>query len=114
MALITVAEHRRSWDRHQVVADPAHRQALLKEKRRLARLTASFVTDLSALFKKIRFYMRADNLAVFCVVVCRCERAWVILVCCHLHCRLDESTAAASHRIPGRGKSCSTEQIGNR
>lgn len=29
-----VAEHRRSWDRHQVIEDPAHRQALLEEKRR--------------------------------------------------------------------------------
>ena len=31
---ITVAEHRRSWDRHQVIEDPMHRQALLEEKRR--------------------------------------------------------------------------------
>jgi transposase len=30
----TIAEHRRSWDRHQVIEDPAHRQALLEEKRR--------------------------------------------------------------------------------
>jgi hypothetical protein len=30
----TVAEHRRSWDRHQIIEDPAHRQALLEEKRR--------------------------------------------------------------------------------
>ena len=29
-----VAEHRRSWDRHQVIEDPAHRQALLEDKRR--------------------------------------------------------------------------------
>src|SRR5262249_21289655 len=31
---ITVAEHRRCWDRHQVIEDPAHRQALLEAKRR--------------------------------------------------------------------------------
>jgi transposase len=30
----TIAEHRRSWDRHQVIEDPAHRQALLEDKRR--------------------------------------------------------------------------------
>jgi len=30
----TIAEHRRSWDRHQVIEEPAHRQALLEEKRR--------------------------------------------------------------------------------
>lgn len=29
-----VAKHRRSWDRHQIIEDPAHRQALLEEKRR--------------------------------------------------------------------------------
>jgi transposase len=29
-----IAEHRRSFDRHQVIEDPAHRQALLEEKRR--------------------------------------------------------------------------------
>ena len=29
-----IAEHRRSWDRHQVIEDPEHRQALLEEKRR--------------------------------------------------------------------------------
>jgi transposase len=29
-----VAEHRRSWDRHQVIEDPDHRQALLEDKRR--------------------------------------------------------------------------------
>ena len=29
-----IAEHRRSWDRHQVIEDPVHRQALLEEKRR--------------------------------------------------------------------------------
>lgn len=29
-----IAEHRRSWDRHQIIEDPAHRQALLEEKRR--------------------------------------------------------------------------------
>ena len=29
-----IARHRRSWDRHQVIEDPAHRQALLQEKRR--------------------------------------------------------------------------------
>lgn len=29
-----IARHRRSWDRHQVIEDPAHRQALLEEKRR--------------------------------------------------------------------------------
>jgi transposase len=31
---IAVAEHRRSWDRHQIIEAPAHRQALLEEKRR--------------------------------------------------------------------------------
>jgi hypothetical protein len=31
---VTVAEHRRCWDRHQVIEDPAHRQLLLEEKRR--------------------------------------------------------------------------------
>ena len=31
---VTIAEHRRCWDRHQVIEDPAHRQALLEEKRR--------------------------------------------------------------------------------
>jgi len=29
-----IACHRRSWDRHQVIEDPAHRQTLLEEKRR--------------------------------------------------------------------------------
>lgn len=29
-----IAEHRRSFDRHQIIEDPAHRQALLEEKRR--------------------------------------------------------------------------------
>ncbi len=29
-----IARHRRSWDRHQIIEDPAHRQALLEEKRR--------------------------------------------------------------------------------
>jgi hypothetical protein len=29
-----IARHRRCWDRHQVIEDPAHRQALLEEKRR--------------------------------------------------------------------------------
>ncbi len=28
-----IAHHRRSWDRHQLIEDPAHRQALLEEKR---------------------------------------------------------------------------------
>jgi len=28
-----IARHRRSWDRHQLLEDPAHRQALLEEKR---------------------------------------------------------------------------------
>lgn len=37
----TVAEHRRSWDRHQVIEDPAHRQALLEEKRRAMRSSPS-------------------------------------------------------------------------
>jgi transposase len=31
---IEIARHRRSWDRRQVIEDPAHRQALLEEKRR--------------------------------------------------------------------------------
>jgi transposase len=31
---VTIAEHRRCWDRHQVIENPAHRQALLEEKRR--------------------------------------------------------------------------------
>ena len=31
---VTIAAHRRCWDRHQVIEDPAHRQALLEEKRR--------------------------------------------------------------------------------
>lgn len=31
---IEIAIHRRCWDRHQVIEDPAHRQALLEEKRR--------------------------------------------------------------------------------
>src|SRR5436190_2498206 len=31
---VTIAEHRRCWDRHQVIEDPTHRQALLEEKRR--------------------------------------------------------------------------------
>jgi transposase len=31
---VTVAAHRRSWDRHRIIEDPAHRQALLEEKRR--------------------------------------------------------------------------------
>lgn len=30
---IEVARHRRSWDRHQIIEDPAHRDALLAEKR---------------------------------------------------------------------------------
>jgi transposase len=30
----TIAAHRRSWDRHQIIEEPAHRQALLEEKRR--------------------------------------------------------------------------------
>jgi transposase len=29
-----IARHRRCWDRHQIVEDPAHREALLEEKRR--------------------------------------------------------------------------------
>jgi len=29
-----IARHRRSWDRHEVIEDAAHRQALLEEKRR--------------------------------------------------------------------------------
>jgi hypothetical protein len=29
-----IAEHRRCWDRHQLIEDPAHRHALLEEKRR--------------------------------------------------------------------------------
>src|SRR5206468_4129952 len=29
-----IARHRRCWDRQQVIEDPAHRQALLEEKRR--------------------------------------------------------------------------------
>src|SRR6266568_2141732 len=28
-----IAQHRRSYDRHQLVLDPAHQQALLEEKR---------------------------------------------------------------------------------
>ncbi|HWS97455.1 MAG TPA: IS21 family transposase [Candidatus Methylomirabilis sp.] len=31
---IEIARHRRSWDRHQIIEEPAHRQALLEEKRR--------------------------------------------------------------------------------
>ena len=31
---VEIARHRRSWDRHQLIEDPAHRQALLEEKRR--------------------------------------------------------------------------------
>jgi transposase len=31
---VAIATHRRCWDRHQVIEDPAHRQALLEEKRR--------------------------------------------------------------------------------
>jgi hypothetical protein len=31
---VEIARHRRSWDRHQALEDPAHRQALLEEKRR--------------------------------------------------------------------------------
>jgi len=30
---VEIARHRRCWDRHQVIEDPAHRQALLDEKR---------------------------------------------------------------------------------
>jgi hypothetical protein len=37
----TVAAHRRSWDRHEVIEDPAHRQALLEEKRRAMRSSPS-------------------------------------------------------------------------
>src|SRR5260370_36171264 len=29
-----IAQHRRSYDRHQLVLDPAHQQALLEEKRK--------------------------------------------------------------------------------
>jgi transposase len=32
--VVEIARHRRSWDRHEVIEDPAHRQALLDEKRR--------------------------------------------------------------------------------
>jgi transposase len=31
---VEIARHRRCWDRHQVIEDPDHRQALLDEKRR--------------------------------------------------------------------------------
>jgi hypothetical protein len=31
---IEIACHRRCWDRHQIIEEPAHRQALLEEKRR--------------------------------------------------------------------------------
>lgn len=31
---LEITRHRRSWDRHQVIEDPDHRQALLDEKRR--------------------------------------------------------------------------------
>lgn len=31
---VEIARHRRSWDRRQVIEEPAHRQALLEEKRR--------------------------------------------------------------------------------
>jgi hypothetical protein len=31
---VEIARHRRCWDRHQVIEDPAHRHALLEEKRR--------------------------------------------------------------------------------
>jgi transposase len=31
---VEIAGHTRSWDRHQVIEEPAHRQALLEEKRR--------------------------------------------------------------------------------
>jgi transposase len=31
---VEIARHRRSWDRHQLIEDPDHRQALLEEKRR--------------------------------------------------------------------------------
>ena len=31
---IEIARHRRSWDRHQLIEEPAHRQALLEQKRR--------------------------------------------------------------------------------
>jgi hypothetical protein len=31
---VEIARHRRSWDRHQIIEEPAHRQALLEEKRR--------------------------------------------------------------------------------
>ena len=31
---VEIARHRRSWDRHEVIEDPTHRQALLEEKRR--------------------------------------------------------------------------------
>lgn len=38
---VTIAEHRRCWDRHQVIEDPAHRQALLEEKRRTMKSSPS-------------------------------------------------------------------------
>lgn len=33
---VQIASHKRSWDRHQLIEDPAHRKALLQEKRRAA------------------------------------------------------------------------------
>jgi transposase len=36
-----IASHRRSYDRHQLVEDPAHRQALLEQKRKALGSTAS-------------------------------------------------------------------------
>jgi len=36
-----IASHRRSYDRHQLIEDPAHRQALLEQKRKALGSTAS-------------------------------------------------------------------------
>lgn len=52
-----IASHRRSYDRHELVEDPAHHQALLEEKRKALGSTAS--TRLAALVPESQAFLQA-------------------------------------------------------
>ena len=52
-----IASHRRSYDRHQLVEDPAHRQALLEQKRKALGSTAS--GRLAALVPESQAFLQA-------------------------------------------------------
>ena len=52
-----IASHRRSYDRHEQIEDPAHRQTLLEEKRKALGSTAS--TRLSALVPESQAFLQA-------------------------------------------------------